>query len=118
MSDNSKHEGFQTLIIEDQTIYEGYAHGPERGLMSALLFDGVQSYLTYCLSPSMSSRGKYFEAYNWVHHQDAEYIFSFDNVCEALGIDADGLRLGLQNFIHSNQIETEQNGYKRARRHG
>ena len=47
--------GYSTICILEQSIDidKGYARGPERALLSALLFDGVQSYI--CLlytSPS------------------------------------------------------------------
>lgn len=116
MSDYSKHEGLSTLIIEEETRDVGFATGPERSLLSALLFDGVQSYLAFCLTESAATKVKYQEAYHWVHQKDPEYVFSFDNVCEALGVCPDGLRLGLQNFINSNQIEPERE-YRRSRRH-
>lgn len=113
MGEPLKSEVFQMLETEIEDL-GGYAAGPERGLLSALLFDGVQSYLAHCLSPTETMKTKYIEAYQWVHRTDQEYIFSFDNVCEALGVDPDGLRLGLANFINSNQLES----YRRARRQG
>jgi hypothetical protein len=102
----------ETLIIENLVDNErGYARGPERALMSALLFDGVQSYMNYFGAESESARAKYKEAYNWVHSNENEYIFSFVNVCEAVGIDANYLRLGLINVCCS-----ESNTWKKTRR--
>ena len=116
MAECSKSEIIPTLIVEDDGLDGGYATGPERHLMSAVLFDGVQAYLSFCLCGVDTSKTKYQEAYFWVHNKDPEYVFSFDNVCDALGVDPNGLRLGLQNFINSNQIEREGN-FKRQRRH-
>ncbi len=118
MSEYSKHDGLATLIIEEEgSPKQGYASGPERGLLSALLFDGVQSYLSFCLTDHTDMKTKYHESYHWVHDNDTEYVFSFENVCEALGVEPNGLRLGLANFINSNQIETESKNFRRARRH-
>lgn len=79
----------------------GYASGPERELLTAVLFDGVQSYMNYFLADSKEVKNKYHEAYNWVHSQESGYVFSFCNVCEALGVNPDYLRLGLSNICTS-----------------
>ena len=79
----------------------GYARGPERALMSALLFDGLQSYVSYVVAGTERVRSKYREAFNWVNKRGSEYVFSFDSVCEALGIDPDFLRYGLLNACNS-----------------
>ena len=42
-------------------------------------------------------RSHYREAFNWINRRSEDYIFDFESVCEALGIDADYLRLGLIN---------------------
>ena len=104
--------GVPTVIAEE--IYngeKGYAIGPVRSLMSALLFDGVQSYMMYESGGGNSGKKKNREAFNWVHSRAKEYIFSFDNVCEALGIDPEYLRCGLSNVTRSHESE-----WKRGRR--
>jgi len=86
-------------VIVDQAYdnSKGYASGPERELMSALLFDGVQAYMT-CQS---KHEDRYKEAVNWVHTKCKDYVFSFENVCEALGLDPEYLRYGLLNAAGS-----------------
>ncbi|MCO6430253.1 MAG: hypothetical protein J5J00_05280 [Deltaproteobacteria bacterium] len=80
----------------------GFARGPVRALMAALLFDGIQSYIGYALLPEgRRHTSRYKEAFNWVHNKENDYIFSFCNVCEALGIDSEFLRLGLLNVCNS-----------------
>ncbi len=77
----------------------GFATGAERELLSALLFDGVQSYLNYFNSGYAK---RYREAFLWVTSSaDTEYIFSFESCCEGLGIDPQGLRLGLINVTRT-----------------
>lgn len=101
-----------TVLVEDMVdAGKGYAHGPERALMSALLFDGVQSYMSYVCATSEEVKAKYREAYTWVTRAEKEYVFSFENVCEGLGLDPEFLRLGLINASHA-RID----GWKRARR--
>ena len=93
---------FQTAIV-DELVHTGggYALGPERSLLSALLFDGVQAYMMYASSPGASSNIRYREAYTWVNTRGTDYVFSFDSCCEALGIDPDYLRYGLANACNS-----------------
>ena len=76
--------------------------GGERKLMAAILSDGIESYITHCSSLSFLHSGKgeaANEAWQWVHTKDFSYVFSFDNVCESLGIDPDYLRLGLSRYL-------------------
>ena len=94
-------EANNTIIVDELLQSEkGYAMGPERSLFAALLFDGIQSYFLYANFTSKAS-ARHREAYNWVHSGDSEYVFSFENTCEALGIDPSFLRYGLLNACHS-----------------
>jgi len=87
-----------TLTVEDLTDGErGYARGPERALMAALLFDGVQSYIHYALAKTQKAKSKYAEAHRWIFEMKGEYVFSFDKVCEALGVNPEYFRYGLLN---------------------
>lgn len=95
----SSARGFvRTLIVDDITSGDrGFARGPVRALMSALLFDGIQAYLNHFSSSHGRDSRRYSEAYQWVHRHGNDYIFSFENVCEALGVDPEYLRIGLLN---------------------
>lgn len=89
----------------------GYADGPERALLGALLFDGVQAYLNYHVDDGLAAREECIEALSWVHSEERDYVFSFINVCQAIGIDPDYLRLGLINVCLS-----KRHSRKRIRR--
>jgi hypothetical protein len=94
--------GFANSVLD--TLIDnksGYAHGPERALLSALLFDGVQSCISYLLADTPDERSRFREAYNWVMESDTDYAFSFICVCEALGINSEYLKLGLINATNS-----------------
>lgn len=114
LSDFASTEGrvSRTRVIEHLVdAPRGYAKGPERALLSALLFDGVQSFMNYATAKSERERSRFVEAYNWVMKKGLDYVFSFDSVCEALGVNAEFFRLGLLNAYHSNEYE-----WKKARR--
>lgn len=79
----------------------GYATGPERALLGALLFDGVQAFVAYALAKTPGEKARYAEAFNWVMDTNAEEPFSFNGTCEALGITPEYLRIGLANATTS-----------------
>ena len=85
--------------------------GGERKLMAALLSDGIEAYISQCTSAKYQvaangvalvakRRGK-IDAREWVDTKDHAYVFSFDNVCECLGIDPEYLRLGLGRYVEA-----------------
>lgn len=83
---------------------QGCVRGPERALMSALLFDGVIACMNYAGARGKSSRSKFNEAFSWIKTRNDEYIFSFDNVCQCLGLDPNFLRKGvIQNCAHRDE---------------
>jgi hypothetical protein len=93
---------FSTAVLDELVDgLAGYAQGPERALLSALLFDGLQSFIAYALATTPKERTKHAEAFNWVMKSSHDYAFSFENVCEALGIQPEWLRIGLLNASNS-----------------
>ena len=86
--------GGTSFVDELVQSERGYARGPERTLLSALLFDGVQNFMNYACAANAKQKHKYSEAFNWVQNKKNDYIFSFDNVCEALGLNPEWVRLG------------------------
>ena len=94
-----------TFLAHSLDAQGGFARGPERALLSALLFDGVQSYMNFITATNEHQRGKYKEAYNWVVRQSDDYVFSFGNVCHALGIDPEFFRRGLLQAKNSDAFE-------------
>jgi hypothetical protein len=111
-------QGFRAGVVFAEELLSGsngYAKGPVRSLMSALLFDGVQAFLDCALSDPTCRKARTTEAYSWVMRRGTEYIFAFDSVCEALGLDAEYVRLGLSNACQAYQSDC-QGDWKRSRR--
>jgi hypothetical protein len=75
----------------------------EKLLMFAVLEDAVESYMKYSDSPTKKGQKRFREAEEWIEHQDKVWLFSFDNVCEALEIDPEYLRRGLKDWKRSRQ---------------
>ncbi|NDC38489.1 MAG: hypothetical protein EBZ48_10610 [Proteobacteria bacterium] len=103
-----------TIMVDElvESSEEGFAKGPERTLLAAVLFDGLQAYMSYVCAKGREARKRYREAFNWVNSKDDQYIFSFENVCEGLGINPQFLRVGLSNACASQVVDR-----KRSRRH-
>jgi hypothetical protein len=69
---------------------------PERRLMVAVLEDAVSCLSMNPLDCNLRQRKQYEEAKQWVSaEEDSEWIFSFRNICEVLGMDPSYLRRGL-----------------------
>ena len=69
---------------------------PERRLMVAILEDAVSCLLTDLQGSNLRQRKQYEEAKAWVTtDEESEWIFSFNNICEVLGMDPSYLRRGL-----------------------
>ena len=83
--------------------------GGERKLMAALLSDGIEAYVAQKTSVQVTRRRNKIDASEWVDTVDLTYVFSFDNVCECLGINPDYLRLGLNRYVESIR-EQRKNG--------
>ena len=98
-----------TVLLEDWLdTQKGHVYGPERSLMSALLFDGVITCLNYAGISSRSGRKRFQEALGWVCTPGSEYVFSFENVCECLGLEANALRSGIMNACNARAAEARK----------
>lgn len=88
--------------------------GGERKLMAALLSDGIEAYISHCTSTSTETSRTRSDAQEWVETRDYNYVFSFDMVCQCLGINPEYLRLGLSRYIdaHRKQQSMEGDGVK------
>jgi hypothetical protein len=90
---------FQPDILIDaqfQSTYRRRFHlGPERVLMLAVLQDAVVCFQENLLATCKRKQVMHVEAEEWILNEDKSYLFSFENVCEALGYDAGYMREGL-----------------------
>jgi hypothetical protein len=67
----------------------------EQRLMLAVLADAINVVQEYASSASLRKRNSFEEAWSWIFAKGATSPLSFDNVCEALEMDADSLRYRL-----------------------
>ncbi len=87
---------------------------PEKSLLLAILEDAVHCIEKYRAATDRAGKERFREAESWIMKPGNEWIFSFDNVCELLGLDPQYIRQGLQkHWAKSVEVETP-----RQRRHG
>jgi hypothetical protein len=68
---------------------------PEKKLMLAILEDGIACFQKYLFARDSKGKALFREAEAWVEEKGGEAVFSFDAVCESLGLDPNYLRRGL-----------------------
>jgi hypothetical protein len=70
-------------------------HDGERRLMIAVLEDAVDVYRKQAGSREARAQQLFLEAEQWIEDPDRTWLFSFQNICDVLGLDASYLRRGL-----------------------
>lgn len=84
------------LAAEDFTrIYRSRPLSPERELMMAVLEEARADYQRCWKICDKKAMERFADAQAWILESNSEWIFSFVNCCEALGIEPDYLRQGL-----------------------
>ena len=93
-------EALADLFTPDIVLPEQFIQGArrdsfisgEKALMLAVLEDGIRCFQEHLRNPRSNPRMLSQEAEAWIKAVDYDWPFSFHNVCETLGIDADALR--------------------------
>ena len=65
---------------------------PERVLMVAVLRDAITCLEKYAAFRSLRNKRLFHESIEWILSDDCESLFSFNNVCEAVGVNFGYLR--------------------------
>jgi len=68
----------------------------ERRLMVAILEDAVDVYRKQAGARDRKRRQLFEDAEAWIESSDTSWIFSFENICDVLAIDASYVRKGLR----------------------
>ena len=71
----------------------------EQRLMLAVLADAINVVQELGSSNSLRKRNSFNEAWNWIFTTGVTCPLSFDNVCDALGMDTKGLRQRLSELV-------------------
>jgi hypothetical protein len=87
---------------------------PEKRLMLAVLEDAVNCYQDNVSARSEKRKKLFEESQAWILAEHHDWFFSFENVCESLGIDPAYLRHGL---LDVKKRKLRMIGWPSSRRH-
>lgn len=90
---------FQPDSLLPEQYFETYrrkAHlEAEKRLMLAVLEDAIACFQKYLLARDNKGRNLFREAEEWIVEERSDWLFSFENICEVLGLSPKYVRHGL-----------------------
>jgi hypothetical protein len=89
---------------------------PEKALLLAVLEDAINCFIEYHAAEDRVGKGRFQEAEEWIMHTGNDWFFSYDNVCELLGLNPEYLRQGLRQ-CSTKKIRREKSPRQGLRRH-
>jgi hypothetical protein len=78
-----------------QGVYKKTLREGEERLMLAVLENAVEYFQKYVLARNPRGKQLFQEAEEWFLEKDGETLYSFENICETLGLHPDHIRKGL-----------------------
>jgi hypothetical protein len=70
-------------------------HGGEERLMLAVLEDAIECFQQHVLAQYVWEKKLFQEAEDWILESNSDWLFSFENICQALQLNPDYIRRGL-----------------------
>ena len=83
-------------------LYKSATPEGEHALMFAILENAINDYQKYFIVRSPKQKRQYQEAVAWISGENSDWLFSFDNICENVGLDPDYLRRRLRVWAEKN----------------
>ena len=71
---------------------------PEKKLLLAILEDAVACFQKYLFAPESKGKAQFRDTEDWIFQGAELGVFSFDIICETLGLDPNYLRRGLAHW--------------------
>jgi len=71
---------------------------PEKKLMLAVLKDAIDCFQDNALAQGGKKKKRFGEAEEWILADNNDWLFSFENICEALGFNPQYVRQGLMRW--------------------
>ena len=96
--------GADPLVLPLHTVGTRHAQTGEQRLMLALLCDAMHAYGAERVRCKRPARVR--ELRRWFESTDRSYVFSFESVCDALGLDA--------CYVRGRVLETPPSPIRRA----
>ncbi len=86
----------------------------EKRLILSVLEDAVECFMK-CIDSSTNKGQRLFrDADEWINLEDKRWVFSFDNVCDMLDINAEYMRAGLRRWKEKKLIAIARRNEDRA----
>lgn len=79
------------VLLPDQyweTVSRGQTFEPEKKLMLAVLEDAINNYKKHLCKENL----RYAEAEDWLLDKNSDPLFSFENICDVLGLNSEQIR--------------------------
>lgn len=96
---------FQPDVLLPEEFIETYRRKvylePEKRLMFAVLEDAISCYQKYIEPKRPREETLFQETEEWIFAKDGPWLFSFEGICEYLGIAPDYFRKGLLHWKQS-----------------
>jgi hypothetical protein len=113
-----------TITTDDTSMVQQYLDTfrrsedlePEKSLFAAILEDAVQEYRKYSQADDADGKKRFREAEEWIMRGGNDWIFSFGNVCDVLGLDPEYVRRGLRETPRTSGEEEKSVHRDRMRR--
>ncbi len=90
---------------------------PEKALLLAVLEDAVTCFLKFHSAQDRIGKGRFHEAKEWIMQSGSDWFFSFENVCELLGLSPEYLRRGLEHWSAKMTPQKKTHHHRGLRRH-
>jgi hypothetical protein len=84
---------------------------PEKALLLAVLEDAIHCLRHYSAAHDRVGKQRFREAETWINRHGRDWVFTFDNVCELLGIEPEDLRRKIFDEETSGKNAEPQSGY-------
>ena len=66
--------------------------------MHAILEEAIKTYRMHVSAKGGRDYRLFIDAQNWIMARNDEWLFSFENICEVLGLDPDFVRSGMNRW--------------------
>jgi hypothetical protein len=100
-----------TGVIEQ--LFKKEIREGEEGLMLAVLENAIEYFQKYVVGQREREKRLFKEAEEWILEKDSDWFFSFENICETLGLYPDYIRQGLMRWkeVKRGSVQSQQPGH-------
>jgi hypothetical protein len=106
MAEYDMHERSENLFAPDSLLATQYfdrirrrkVFTGEQRLMCAVVEHALDDYMKYAAGTDRVRRKLFADAERWIESADRSWLYSFETICDHLGLDVDYVRIGLRRW--------------------